>query len=484
MIKLEHFSYRYQGSETEALQDVSLQVAAGDLITLTGPSGSGKSTLALALAGFLFNQYDGEYSGLVQVGDHHPDREPIYITADVVGLVQQNPDNQFCTLTVEDEIAFGLENRRVSRGEIEDRLSWSLQAVGASHLRSRSLASLSGGEKQKIALAAILAAQPRVIVFDEPTSNLDPRATREIFKMILALRQDTELTVLVIEHKLDFLQRAQPRLVRLAGGRILPDWLPSDDPLQVDAPVYQDGDSAPLLEVESLSISYGGKRVLDGLDLRLFPGELVSLLGDNGSGKSTLLLSLFKFVDREDGVIRFLDQELDSYQIRGLGREIGLVFQNPDQQIFASTIWEEAVLGAKNYGLDPDDYQPRTHTLLEQAGLGDRLQDHPYKLSYGEKRRLNLISILSYQPRLLLLDEIFIGQDRENARFLLQLLVTYVESGNCALMVNHNPAYYPLVSTRLLFLQDGKFIVDSPLTEGLVELERLGQEVYLPGGGA
>jgi len=483
MIKLVNFCYRYQGSATQALQDVSLQAAAGDLITLTGPSGSGKSTLALALAGFLFNQYDGEYSGLVQVGDHYPDREPIYITADVVGLVQQNPENQFCTLTVEDEIAFGLENRRISRQEIEDRLTWSLQAVGASHLRDRSLASLSGGEKQKIALAAILAARPRVIVFDEPTSNLDPRATREIFEVILDLQRDTELTVLVIEHKLDFLQRAKPRLVRLEGGRILPDWLPANDPLQIDAPVYQEGDSAPLVEIESLSVSYDGKRVLKGLDLRLYPGELVSLLGDNGSGKSTLLLSLLKFVDREDGVIRFLDRELDSYQIQGLGREIGLVFQNPDQQIFASTVWEEAVLGAENYSLDPGDYQIRTRTLLEQAGLGDRLQDHPYKLSYGEKRRLNLISILSYQPRLLLLDEIFIGQDRENARFLLQLLVDYVDSGNCALMVNHNPAYYPLVSTRLLFLQDGKFIVDHPLREGLEELAHLGQDVYLPGGG-
>ncbi|MEJ2412575.1 MAG: ABC transporter ATP-binding protein, partial [Anaerolineales bacterium] len=264
MIKLVDFSYRYQGSETAALQYVSLQAAAGDLITLTGPSGSGKSTLALALAGFLFNQYAGEYSGVVQVGDHHPDREPIYVTADVVGLVQQNPENQFCTLTVEDEIAFGLENRRISRQEIEDRLTWSLKAVGASHLRDRSLASLSGGEKQKIALAAILAARPRVIVFDEPTSNLDPRATREIFEVILDLQRDTELTVLVIEHKLDFLQRAQPRLVRLEGGRILPEWHPDNDPLQINAPVYQDNDSAPLVEIESLSVSYGGKRVLDG----------------------------------------------------------------------------------------------------------------------------------------------------------------------------------------------------------------------------
>jgi energy-coupling factor transport system ATP-binding protein len=270
----------------------------------------------------------------------------------------------------------------------------------------------------------------------------------------------------------------------LKEGQLGPNQLGAPTLLQVAAPQYQGQDQEPLLEIESLAVSYDGVQVLDELNLELFPGELVSLLGDNGSGKSTLLLSLLKFVERDRGQIRFLDRELESYQTRDLGREIGVVFQNPDHQIFGSTVWEEAVLGAQNYGLSPGEYQPRTHYLLERAGLSDRLQDHPYQLSYGEKRRLNLISILSYQPRLLLLDEIFIGQDLDNARFLLQLLVTYVEGGSCVLMVNHNPAYYPLVSTRLLFLQGGKFIVDSPLQSGLEKLKHLGLEVYLPGGGA
>lgn len=487
MIKVDGFSYRYSRSSQDALRDINLQVQEGEFLLLTGPSGCGKSTLALALAGFLFSKDGGQHAGSVQVGGIDPTREPIYRTADLVGLVQQNPENQFCTLTVEDEIAFGLENRLVPRDEIGRRLSWVLEAVDAPQLRKRSLGSLSGGEKQKIALAAILAARPKIIIFDEPTSNLDPRATREIFETILELRRTTGLTVLVIEHKLDFLQEARPRLIRMSAGRIVEDQPAGShkgQSLGLKPPAKLERQESALLTVDSLTVSYPEKRVLDDLDLELFPGELVSLLGQNGSGKSTLLFALLKFIERDRGGIRFLGRDLDDYDTRSLGREIGLVFQNPDHQIFSSTVWDEAVLGAVNYGLEPAEYEARTRSLLERAGLGDRLQDHPYRLSYGEKRRLNLISVLSYQPRLLLLDEIFIGQDPANAQFLLQLLVTYVEGGNCALMVNHNPAYYPQVSTRLLFLADGKLVVDSPLREGLKRLAELGQGVFLPGGEA
>lgn len=482
MIRLDGFSYCYRDSGEYALREIDLEISAGEFVLLTGPSGCGKTTLALALAGFLFSQYDGEFDGEIAVGGIDPAREPIYRTADVVGLVQQNPENQFCTLTVEDEIAFGLENRRMPPEEIEGQLSWSLEAVGAAQLRERSLGTLSGGEKQKIALAAILAARPRVIIFDEPTSNLDPQATREIFEIILDLQRRTDLTVLVIEHKLDFLQQAGPRLICMEEGRLLSEQPPQPSAIQLRPPAPGDPRSAPLLEISALSVSYPGKQVLQNLDLTLFPGELVSLLGDNGSGKSTLLLTLLRFVERESGQIRFLGRDLEAYDPRRLGREIGLVFQNPDHQIFASSVWEEAVLGARNFGLNLEDVEDQTRVMLERAGLGSRLDDHPYRLSYGEKRRLNLISVLSYQPGLLLLDEIFIGQDPRNAEFLLQLLVPYVEAGNCVVMVNHNPAYYPLVSTRLLFLQEGRFIVDSPLQEGLERLKEIGAGVYLPGG--
>ncbi len=484
MISLENFSYRYAGNEEFALRDLNLSIEEGEFVLLTGPSGCGKTTLALALAGFLFSQFSGEHAGRVEVFDRDPAREPIYDIADVVGLVQQNPENQFCTLMVEDEIAFGLENRKLPQEEIENRLSWALGAVGCSHLRDRSLRSLSGGEKQKIALAAILAGNPRVIIFDEPTSNLDPPATREIFEIILDLQRRENLTVLVIEHKLDFIQRAEPRLIHMVAGRIEEQPVIREGENLLGKPAWTGPQADPLLIVQDLKVGYPGRNVLDGLDLQLFPGELVSLLGGNGSGKSTLLLSMLKMVPLEKGLICFQGRDLGEYDPYILGREIGLVFQNPDHQIFAQTVWQEATLGPVNFQLRPADYEDRTRELLEQAGLGSRLEEHPFRLSYGEKRRLNLISVLSYQPHLLLLDEIFIGQDQENALFLMQLLVEYVDAGNSVLLVNHNPAYYPLVSTRVTFLKEGKLVVDSPLTEGLVKIKELGEMAYLPGAGA
>lgn len=483
MISLENFSYRYAGSDQPALQDLNLTIAEGEFVLLTGPSGCGKTTLALALAGFLFSQYDGEFSGKVDVFSRNPSSEPIYDIADLVGLVQQNPENQFCTLMVEDEIAFGLENRKIPREDIERSLVWALDAVGCPHLRDRSLRSLSGGEKQKIALAAILAANPRLIIFDEPTSNLDPPATREIFEIILDLQRRTKLTVLVIEHKLDFLNREEPRLIQMSAGRILNQDASLPGEVIVRKPVYTGSTGHPLLEVKDLKLSYPGRKVLDGLDFELNPGELVSLLGDNGSGKSTFLLSLLKMVLPESGSILFKGKDLKDFEPNELGRDIGLVFQNPDHQIFAQTVWQEAVLGPVNYQLQPGEYEDRTRSLLDRAGLGARLEEHPYRLSYGEKRRLNLISILSYQPQLLLLDEIFIGQDWKNAEFLMSLLVDYVQDGNSVLLVNHNPAYYPLISTRLLFLRDGKLVVDAPLPEGLKKIEKMGKAAYLPGSG-
>jgi len=223
MISIEDLSFRFPGRPEAALRDIDLEIAPGEFVVLAGPSGCGKSTLAMAISGILFRQYDGESSGTVRVDGMDARTCPIYDLAEVVGLVQQNPEAQLCTLTVRDEVAFGLENRRLPPAEIRQRMAWALEIVGALHLIDRALLTLSGGEKQKVAIAAVMAAKPDVLIFDEPTSNLDPSATAEIFQVIARIRAKAGITVIVIEHKLGYLLPFAPRLVRMQEGRIVCD---------------------------------------------------------------------------------------------------------------------------------------------------------------------------------------------------------------------------------------------------------------------
>lgn len=502
MIRLQNFSYRYPDSPQKALQDVCLEVGRGELVLLTGPSGCGKSTLFLALAGFLFARYDGEHSGTVDVAGRDPSREPVYATADVVGLVQQNPEDLFCTLTVEDEIAFGLENRLVPREEIERRMDWALEAVGAAHLRERELFSLSGGEKQRIALAAVLAPGPEVILFDEPTSGLDPRAAQEIFRLLLDLQRREGLTMLVAEHKQDFLQHAHPRRLYMEHGRLLstdevsrkksisshwrkPPAAGETETTSMFFTLNIDPAAAmaePIMEACALTAGYESKTVVQAVDLQLFPGEFVCLLGDSGSGKSTLLLTLLGLIPLMGGTVRFQGCDIAALEPGSLHRQTGIVFQNPDHQLFAPTVWQEAVLAAENFGLSPEQYEDFTRDLLESAGLGDRLEDHPHRLSFGQKRRLNLVSVLCFRPRILFLDEVYTGQDPDNMAVMHSLLSDYVEQGNSVVLVNHDPEYSARAATRLLFLRDGRLVVDSPTASASAALRELGETVYLPGG--
>ena len=291
MIAVEGLGFHFRGASRPALHDVSLHISPGEFVVVAGPSGCGKSTLALALGGYLFRQYDGQAQGSVTVAGVDVRLNPIYDVAEIVGLVQQNPEAQFCTLTVQDEIAFGLENRCLARDEIRERIDWALGIAGAAYLADRPLAALSGGEKQKIAIAAMMAAKPQVLIFDEPTSNLDPPATAAVFAVIEHIRAQAGITVIVIEHKLDYLRSLEPRLVGMAAGRIV-----YDGPL---ARGEQQGDETagtslreqrlgaagtPLVHVEDLHAGYEGRTVLQGISLDVYPGQFVAVMGDNGSG--------------------------------------------------------------------------------------------------------------------------------------------------------------------------------------------------------
>lgn len=487
MIAVEGLTYRYSGSTRHALLDVELAVEPGEFLVVTGPSGCGKSTLALAIGGYLFRQYDGDASGSVTVGGLDIREQPIYDVAEVVGLVQQNPEAQFCTLTVRDEVAFGLENRRLSPPDIRERMTWALSIVEADHLADRALATLSGGEKQKVAIAAMMAAKPQVLIFDEPTSNLDPSATAEVFRVIDHIRAKAGITVIVIEHKVDYLLPFEPRLVAMEAGRIVQDGLAAMETRTSEGPsTNRPGPLSPgasrLVRVEDLHTGYNGRLVLTDVSLDVYQGEFVAVMGDNGSGKTTFLRNLLGLLKPDQGRVEILGQDTRRASVSNLARQVGLVFQNPDHQLFADSVWDEAVFGPRNFGALDGATTARIEDLLDRSGLGDRLQDHPYRLSYGQKRRLNLISVLANEPKILLLDEVLIGQDPTNAHFLLELLRERVRDGGSVIMVNHNPNVTRRYASRLVFLDSGRVIVDATVDEGLGQLAALGLDGYVAAG--
>jgi energy-coupling factor transporter ATP-binding protein EcfA2 len=480
MIRIKGLSYRFRGSEHYALRDISLEIEPGHFLVVTGPSGCGKSTLALAMGGYLFRQFDGEAAGSVTVAGMDVRNSPIYDVAEVIGLIQQNPEAQFCTLTVRDEVAFGLENRCLPRAEINERMVWALGIVGAGHLAGRALATLSGGEKQKVAIAAMMAAKPQMLIFDEPTSNLDPSATADVFDVIEHIRARADITVLVIEHKVDYLRRFNPRLLEMQDGQILNDG-PMHAPSNTQYPVSNPQSlipNTPLIRVENLHAGHNGRPFLQGLSLEVHPGEFVSVMGDNGSGKTTFLQCLLGLLKPVQGRVEVLGHDTQHTPISELARQVGFVFQNPDHQLFADSVWEEATFAARNFGMLAGATEARVGELLARCGLSDRREDHPYRLSYGQKRRLNLISVLSYGPKLILLDEILIGQDPANAAFLLGLLQEHVASGGALLMVNHAPEITRRYASRLLFFNNGQIITDAPVKQAFERLHTLGWEAY------
>jgi energy-coupling factor transporter ATP-binding protein EcfA2 len=370
--------------------------------------------------------------------------------------------------------------------------------VGARHLEDRLLATLSGGEKQKIAIAAMMAAQPQVLIFDEPTSNLDPTATTEIFGVIERIRAESGITVIVIEHKIDFLRRFRPTLVAMENGRVVFHGPLSSAALPADPAGYGGAEERqasrrplplapadrPVVEVEDLHAGYGGQPVLQGVSLRVGAGEFVAVMGDNGSGKTTFMQCLLGLVKPESGRVQVRGLDTRTTPVSQMARHVGYVFQNPDHQLFADSVWEEAMFAplnlARGEGRDlVEGTESRVRGLLDRSKLGSRRDDHPYRLSYGQKRRLNLVSVLSYDPQVILLDELLIGQDPANATFLLGLLRERAEAGAVVILVNHTPELTRCYATRLLFFSEGSIVVDAPVGEGFERLAAMGKHAYV-----
>jgi energy-coupling factor transporter ATP-binding protein EcfA2 len=465
LIELENLSVRYPKSEVPALEDVSLTIEQGETVLLLAPSGGGKSTLARVLSGLIPQDIFARVEGMVRVGEIDPLTAPPGQVAGQVGLLFQDPESGFATLTVEDEIAFGLENLRVPPEAMPSRILQSLVRVGLPQFEKRRLDSLSGGEAQRIALACLLAMAPPVLVLDEPTANLDPASTREFFTHLAALRASH--TILLIEHKLDACLHLADRVILLDGhGRLIvaaePErvfeeyrdviietgsWLPGDlldpalaDPGQVQPVSPPTMAELPAVRIEDVTFAYPGRpAVLQDASLDIPRGSFFALVGPNGSGKTTLARLMMGLLPAPNqGEIRIFGDLLDSLTLADLTERVGFVFQNPEHQFVTNTVRDELAFSLTARHWPEAEVERRVTDLLSRFGLAEQERQNPFTLSQGQKRRLSVATMLAVGQRMLILDEPTLGQDRRTTLALMESLSALNRLGVTVLIITHD----------------------------------------------
>ena len=511
--RMEGLGFTYEGMAQPILAEVSATLPQGQTTLLLGESGAGKTTLIEVLTHIAPEYHPGEVRGRFHCGAAKWDELPLKQMARYIGLVFQNPESQFCTYTVADELAFGLENLSVPPEEIEERVALALSLLDLGHLRDRPLHALSGGEKQRVAIASVLTPDPPLLIFDEPTSNLDPAGIAEIFDIITRLKTQQGKTILIVEHQLEFLaDKVDNLLVLDRGGSLVfsggvadglaflasaPDLdvhlppsieffrqakkKPAHPALGVravadhllrqgHAPAHAEEAPAPpdpgpaILSCRGLGVKLGGQPVLRGINLDIRQGDFMAIVGPNGAGKTTLLHSLLGIYPGYEGEITLFGKRLKKLR-RDKWNYAGIAFQNPEWQFVAGTVWEEILYSLKKAKMTHEEKEAIARQYLEQFGLWEKREQNPFVLSQGEKRRLSVAAILVRRQRLLMLDEPTFGQDLRNQNELMALMRELNHSGIAIVMVSHNMDLVYRHCNRAALLVDGQIAYDGPPAE-------------------
>jgi energy-coupling factor transport system ATP-binding protein len=443
------------------LRDLDLRVEEGERVLLLGASGAGKSTLLQALAGLLDRTAADEEGALRVRGD--------------AGLVLQDPETQLVMARSGDDVAFGLENRCVPTAEIWPRVHQALADVGFPYSEDRATAALSGGEKQRLAIAGILALRPRVLLLDEPTANLDPDGARAVREVIARVAERRDVTIVMVEHRVaDALPLVDRVIVIEAGGGIVADgparavlaregqrlerlgvWVPGPAPA---APPRRTTAGGEAIVARDLSYLYprGEAPALDGVSATVRRGSALAITGPNGSGKSTLALLLAGLLRPRDGEVRVFGEQPSRLASRALVRRIGTVFQDPEHQLVAARVDDELRVGPRAIGLWPDEIERRVRELLERLDLAKLAGANPFTLSGGEKRRLSVGTALATSPGALVLDEPTFGQDRRTFAELLALLAEYRDGGGAIAFASHDELFVDAFGDERLRLDRGR----------------------------
>ncbi len=512
LLSVEQLSLRFETHlNQDTLSNVSFELNQSEALLLLGPSGCGKSTLTFCLNGLYPRELDGTMTGNIFInGKNTTDYKPGELSRHV-GVVFQDPETQFCMLTVEDEIAFGLENIQIPHHQMEDKIDKALSLVNLATYKKSTIASLSGGQKQKLALACILVMEPELLILDEPTANLDPVATRDLIETIQTLKLQNEFALLVIEHQLDgWMDLFDRSLLLNRSGKVFYDgslrtgikeilptmndqgiWLPKVTqyvlnqgsnsgnliPLtinefanQIDQwqsinwgyqPISSIKETPDVfLKAEHLSLLKKKQEIIQDVSLSFYTGEFVAIAGENGSGKTSLSRILAGIQKPATGNIQVSGKALENWKEAYLRDEIGYVFQNPEHQFVTNAVFDEVAFSLQMKGLDDKEIHGKVTSILTTCGLSNLENEHPYTLSQGQKRRLSVATMIIDDQRMLLLDEPTFGQDAHSTEELMNLLNKRNRQGTTIVMITHDMELVHHYANRVIVMNQGAIVAD------------------------
>lgn len=524
IISFKNFSFQYRAQKKPTLQDINLDIYPGERVLIAGPSGSGKSTLAACINGLNPFSNPGECSGTLTVDGVDAPHSSIFELAGHVGTVLQDPDGQFIGLTVGEDIAFSLENNCTPQPEMKEIVQHAAELVGIENHLGFAPHELSGGQKQRVSLAGVMVDDVKILLFDEPLANLDPATGKQAIELIDTIQQKTDTTVLIIEHRLeDVLWRNVDRIVLVNEGRILADLCPDEllsgsllaengirEPLYVTAMRYagiavtpekhpahihsvvlDEADTVrlhswfqaeplpapkpapePLLEVKNLCFGYNkGQHTLQNVSFSIGKGEMVSIVGRNGAGKSTLSKLICGFETQDSGEIYLNGKDLKDENIRRRAKHIGYVMQNPNQMISKTMIYDEVAMALQGSGMTDEQIREKVEDTLKVCGL------YPFRnwpvsaLSFGQKKRVTIASVLVQDPELILLDEPTAGQDFRHYTDIMEFLQGLNARGVTVVMITHDMHLMLEYTPRALVFCEGQLIADRSASAVLCDPE-------------
>ena len=501
MITVRDLSWQYEplvdgGKPVDSLKHVSFDIKSGSFVGVIGPTGAGKSTLCMALAGIIPNLADGTMTGLVEVNGMNTSRHSVSALSERIGYVQQDPEAQLFCASVEDEIAFPLENRGIAPDIINKQIDVMLDLVGMTGYRKRVPTSLSGGQMQRVAIAAALAAEPDVLILDEPTAALDPEGKQEVFDVLERIRQTRSMTVIMAEQDTEHIAYWADQVLFMVNGELVRNGDASlfvrekgllessgvqvaDDPLPQVKAVQQgkkhkkDKKNQPerskdvVISLDHVSYQYerGGNasKALDDVTFDIERGSFIGLIGRNGSGKTTLAKHLNGLIRPTQGTVTVDGLDASKHSVGEMAAHVGFVFQNPDHQIFCSTAKEEIAFGPTALGLDGATVFKRVDEMLTLFDLHRYEDVSPATLGYGERRAVALSSVLAMRTPILVLDEPTAGLDHRLAARFLGTIEKLNQRGVTIVMISHDMRAVYRYCTHVLELEDGKVVQYGPI---------------------